>query len=243
MQQTRTEPRTLRQSPVRVFGLDISGNTINQTAWTVDISRHGVRLKGVNFRVKPGETIGLRNGSEKARYKVVWIGDPASPLQGQMGLFCLEASKYIWGADSVAGEAKATATGAAEHPVEAERERPPIGVAPPFGGHGNRRKGVRYRISGGAKIQEPGAGAAQWTMLHDISLGGCYVETSSPLRLGAHVDVTVHAGDVQIVAKGEVVVTDRLVGMGVHFTEMSPLNRQRLEQLVSELVQSGAMST
>ena len=243
MQQTRHEPRIARQLPVRVFGLDSSGNTVNQTAWTVDISRHGVRLKGTIFRVRPGETLGLRNGNEKARYKVIWIGDPASPLQGQMGLFCLEDGKYIWGADPEAGEARAPVPSATAAPVEAERPKPPLVPPAPFGGHGNRRKHARYRISGGAKVQEPGAGAGQWTMLHDISLGGCYVETTSPLRLGAHVEVTVHAGDVHIVTKGEVVVTDRMVGMGVRFTEMSPLNRQRREQLVSDLAHNGAMTT
>jgi hypothetical protein len=243
MQQTRTEPRIVRQLQVRVFGLDSSGNTINQTAWTVDISRHGVRLKGTNFRVKPGETIGLRSTNEKARYKVVWIGDPASPLQGQMGLFCLENGKYIWTADLEAGEAKAPVPAATAQPGEAERPKPPMVPPAPFSGPANRRKNVRYRISGGAKVQEPGAGAAQWTMLHDISLGGCYVETTSPLRLGARVEVTVHAGDVHIVTKGEVVVTDRMVGMGLRFTEMSPLNRQRLDQLVNELAQSRALTT
>jgi hypothetical protein len=231
MQQTRSEPRVWRESPVRVFGMDSTGHTINQTAWTVDISQRGVRLKGVNFRVKPGETIGLRNGTEKARYKVVWIGDPASPLQGQIGLLCLETGKYIWGADSVAGEAKATDKRAMAHAMPAEVPRPPIS---------NRRREARYRTTGGAKIQEPGAPAAQWAMLHDISLSGCYVETTNPLPPGAHVDVTVHTGDVQIAAKGEVTVVDRMVGMGLRFIQLSPVNRQRLEQLVDELVQSGA---
>jgi hypothetical protein len=233
MQQTRSEPRVWRESPVRVFGLDSTGNAINQTAWTVDVSRRGVRLKGVNFRVKAGETIGLRNGTEKARYKVVWIGDPASPLQGQIGLFCLETSKCIWEADAVAGEGKATATGPIGHAMPATEARPPITTA-------NRRREARYRTSGGAKIQEPGAPAAHWAMLHDISLSGCYVETTTPLRPGAPVEVMVHTGDVQITAKGEVTVVDRMVGMGVRFTQLSPQNRQRLEHLVDELVRSGA---
>ena len=237
MQQTRSEPRVWRESPVRVFGLDSSGHTINQTAWTVDISQRGVRLKGISFRVKPGETIGLRNGPEKARFKVVWIGDPASPLQGQIGLFCLETGKYIWGADSVAGEAKATDMGTM---APAKEARPPITTANPPGEPSNRRREVRYRTAGGAKVQAPGAPAAQWTMLHDISLGGCYVETTTPLQPGMPVEVTVHAGDVQIAAKGEVTVVDRMVGMGVRFTFLSPVNRQRLEHLVDELVQSGA---
>ena len=97
MQQTRSEPRTAREASVRIFGLDAVGHPINKMAWTVDISRRGVRLKGITFRVRPGETVGVRYGTEKARYKVVWIGDPATPLQGEMGLLCMESDRVIWG--------------------------------------------------------------------------------------------------------------------------------------------------
>jgi hypothetical protein len=113
-------------------------------------------------------------------------------------------------------------------------------MSPLKGGRCNRRQEARYRVEGGAKIQEPGALAGQWAMLHDISLGGCYVETTTPLRPGARVDAVVHVGEMQIAAKGEVTVAHRMVGMGVKFTDMTPLNRQRLESLVDELVRSGA---
>ena len=119
--------------------------------------------------------------------------------------------------------------------------RPPIGTArPSTARRNNRRKDARYCAGGGAKIQEMGSPAGQWTMIHDISVGGCYVETTTPLRPGAQVDAVVHVGDIQIVSRGEITVADRMVGMGVRFTDMTPLNRQRLESLIDQLIQSGA---
>ncbi len=239
MLQTRSEPRTSHESPVRVFGLDGAGKPINQTAWTLDISRHGARLKGLPAWSTPGEIIGIRHGTEKARYKVVWIGQTGTPTEGHVGVLCTETGKYIWGLSPPASEARAAA--AAMPAIQASSFKPPIGVSPLFGGgRNNRRKDARYMCTGGARIHEPGAPAGQWTTLHDISIGGCYVETTSPLRPGVLVDVVVHVGDVQLTAKGEITVAHRLVGMGVRFSDITPLNRQRLEILVDELVKSGA---
>jgi hypothetical protein len=240
MLQTRSEPRTSHQSAVRVFGMDSAGRPINQTGWTVDISQHGARLKGLPYWNAPGETIGVRCGAEKARFKVVWIGQPGTAQQGQVGLHCLEPGKFIWGISAPTTEARSIST-AAGIVQPGGVPRPPIGTALHVtGGRNNRRRDARYCATGGAKIQEMGSPAGQWTMIHDISIGGCYVETTTPLRPGAQVDAVVHIGDIQITSRGEITVADRMVGMGVRFTDMTPLNRQRLESLIDQLIQSGA---
>jgi len=239
MLQTRSEPRTSHESAVRVFGMDSAGRPINQTGWTVDISQHGARLKGMPYWSGPGETIGVRCGTEKARYKVVWIGKPATPQEGQVGLLCIDIGKFIWEVAEPATEARMA--GSAGMMQSGGVQRPPIGTAPHApGGRNNRRKDARYCASGGAKVQEMGSPAGQWTMIHDISLGGCYVETTTPLGPGAEVETVVHVGDIQIAARGEITVAHRMVGMGVRFTDMTPLNRQRLETLIDQLIQSGA---
>jgi PilZ domain-containing protein len=220
--------------------MDSAGRPINQTGWTVDISRHGARLKGLPFWSGPGETIGVRYGTEKARFKVVWIGKPGTPQEGQVGLFCLEPEKFTWAIKAPAAEARTMVASPGTLQPGAP-QRPPIGTAPPvFGGRNNRRKDARYCASGGAKIQEMGSPAGQWTMIHDISLGGCYVETTTTLHPGTEVDAVVHIGDIQVAARGEITMEDRMVGMGVRFTDMTALNRQRLESLIDKLIQSGA---
>jgi PilZ domain-containing protein len=239
MLQTRSEPRTSHESPVRVFGMDSAGRPINQTAWTVDVSRHGARLRGSPYWNGPGETIGVRCGTEKARFKVVWVGKPGTPQEGQVGLLCIEPEKFIWGISAPTTEARTMVASAGQ--IQTGGGRPPIGTAPPsLGGRNNRRRDARYCASGGAKVQEMGSPAGQWTMIHDISLGGCYVETTTPLRPGVQVEAVVHIGDIQVAARGEITVADRMVGMGVRFTDMTPLNRQRLEFLIDQLIQSGA---
>ena len=219
-------------SPVRVFGMSSDGHPVNASAWTVDVSHHGARLRGVTDWSNPGETIGIRYGSEKARYQVVWVGQPGTRDEGKMGVRCVEAAKYIWGIAHPASRSVAAATAT----MQAFR---PIGLSPAMGGN-NRRKATRYQASGGAKVQEVGAATAQWATLHDVSEGGCYVETTTPLRPTARLDVTLHIGDIQVSARGEVTVTHALVGMGVKFTQMSPLNRSRLDHVLMELDRLGA---
>jgi hypothetical protein len=219
--------------------MDAAGHPVNISAWTVDISRHGARVKGVKDWSTPGETIGVRHGTEKARFRIVWVGADGTPHQGQIGLLCVEAGKYIWGIS-----APEMASAAASQPGNTTGQfhfssqlRVPIGLANASGAN-NRRQAARYRANGGAKIQEIGARSGQWSTMHDLSLGGCYVETTAPLPSGSRVDMTIHINDIQITARGSVTVSHRLVGMGVKFDELSSLNRNRLEQVMAMLAET-----
>ena len=261
--QARSEPRQHQESPVRIFGMDDKGQAINLSAWTVDISHHGARIRGVTNWSTPGETIGVRHGAEKARYKIVWVGTNGAPTQGQIGLMCVETGKYIWGVAAPQASTSAAAANASgsirpgnissKFPA-LDDTRMPIGLipnAPPPqrvktgpGDSGsianNRRKDARYIAAGGVKITEIGAPAPQWATLHDLSLGGCYVETTAPLPPASRVEMVLHINEIQIAAKGMVTVQHKLVGMGVKFTELSPLNRTRLEQVMATLTETSS---
>ena len=233
MYQARTEPRASNSATVRIFGIGGNGQPDSHTAITIDTSRHGVRLTGVLCWEQPGETIGVTCGTEKARFRIVWVGKRGSKQQGEVGLLCVEHGKYIFG---IAPPSAETGVSHAARP----QQRPPLGLSPPTTGANNRRKDKRYRATGGVNVREQGAQAGQWAMLHDISGGGCYVETTTPLLPNARVDTMVHVGDIQMQARGYVTVSHRLVGMGMKFTEMSPLNRERLRQLIAILERTGA---
>jgi len=238
----RSEPRQNQESPIRIFGMDGSGRAVNLSAWTVDISLHGARVRGVNEWSQPGETIGVRHGMEKARFKIVWVGQDGTPHHGQIGLQCVEAGKYIWGVAApqvaaAAAPASCRMTGMFRLPYEA---RAPIGLLGATPSANNRRKDARYKASGGAKVQEIGATSPQWVTLHDLSLGGCYVETTAPLPPTSTVQMAIDINDIHITARGTVTVSHKLVGMGVRFTELSPLNRQRLEQVMATLMQTSS---
>jgi len=237
----RAEPRMAKQASVRIFGMDSKGNPINVPANTIDISRHGVRLGGVRNWDCPGETIGVRYGSEKARYRVVWVGLPNSPVDGQVGLYCVDKEKYIWGVNL---PTEAQIPQPSQVGPNARRLGTQAGFAPQIPHYQDRRrKDQRFVVQGGANIREVGKNVPQWTMLHDLSMGGCYVETTAPLPEQSRIDISIQVGDVRIDVRGAVVVKHPLVGMGIRFSEMSPLNRDRLRHLIGSLEHAESAST
>jgi len=71
----------------------------------------------------------------------------------------------------------------------------------------------------------------------DVSAGGMFVETSVPCETGARVDLRFHLNDGGpiVVAVAEVKYLVPKLGMGVEFLELSPADRQRLENYVAGL--------
>ncbi len=43
-----------------------------------------------------GQTIWLQRQNRRAKYKVMWIGEPGTSLAGQVGVESLEPSNVIW---------------------------------------------------------------------------------------------------------------------------------------------------
>src|SRR5690348_17479926 len=52
------------------------------SACTFDISEHGARVAGLQESFENGEVVILERGSKRAKYKVVWMGKPGTPLGG-----------------------------------------------------------------------------------------------------------------------------------------------------------------
>lgn len=228
--ETRREPRVQLSEMVRVFGLDNGGKPVNISAYTMDISHHGARLRDVNVWEQPGETVGVRRGMEKARFKIMWVGATGSPNAGQVGLACVDHGKFIWAvAPPNAQEIKPSTVG------EQRSHTGALALAGMISLRNNRRKHDRFRVEGTVKVGEIGATHSQWAVLNDISKGGCYVETTSPLLPTTKIEAVVHIGDVEIHARGHVTVSHRLVGMGLQFTEISSLNQDRLNHVIEAL--------
>lgn len=93
----RREPRVEKDLVVRVRGQDRYGNPFVQNVRTIDISRRGARLDGLGCLDRPGRIIEVQRGRQQARFRVAWIGQPGTPEASQVGIFCLEAGKYVWG--------------------------------------------------------------------------------------------------------------------------------------------------
>jgi len=80
--------------PVKVFA-NIKAADF-QTCCTYEISLTGVRLVAAHGIKEPGQVIVLQRHTRRARYKVIWIGEPNSPEAGQVGVECLEPNNVIW---------------------------------------------------------------------------------------------------------------------------------------------------
>jgi CheY-like chemotaxis protein len=57
-----------------------------QATHFVDVSHRGARVGGVSFHLKPGEVVNLVSDGCDARFLVIWVGEPGSPQEGQIGL-------------------------------------------------------------------------------------------------------------------------------------------------------------
>jgi hypothetical protein len=91
---TRQEKRIHLAVPVKVFP-DIA-SIESQNCCTYEISTHGARLVAPAGIKKVGQTIWLQRQNRRARYKVIWIGEPGTSQASQVGVETLEPANVIW---------------------------------------------------------------------------------------------------------------------------------------------------
>ena len=78
--------------------------------------------------------------------------------------------------------------------------------------------------------------------LTDLSLGGCYLEISSPFPASSRVTLSMRAGEVEVQVQGIVRVMHPDQGMGVEFTQNTPEHRSALEKFVRVLTENRSLS-
>jgi CheY-like chemotaxis protein len=77
--------------------------------------------------------------------------------------------------------------------------------------------------------------------LSDLSLGGCYLETSSPFPVRARVELSMRVGELKVHASGIVQVMHPDIGMGVIFTQKTVEQRDRVEHFIQALMNSNGV--
>jgi c-di-GMP-binding flagellar brake protein YcgR len=75
--------------------------------------------------------------------------------------------------------------------------------------------------------------------LTDLSLGGCYLTTSSPFPRGTRVILSIKTGDLEIHAGGVVLVAHPEFGMGVEFLQTTTEQRDHVHQMITTLRDNG----
>jgi c-di-GMP-binding flagellar brake protein YcgR len=71
--------------------------------------------------------------------------------------------------------------------------------------------------------------------LTDLSLGGCYLEISSPFPASSRVALSMRAGGMEVRAQGIVRIMHPYKGMGIEFTQTTPEHRAAVEKFLGVL--------
>ena len=209
----RREPRKEIRVPVRIFGTDAAGQIFSEKVFTVNVSRHGVELNGVKAQPNVSEVIGLTYGQNKGHFRVMWVGQVGSPKLGHLGLLSLSPEKPFWDF-SLPGP---TVDGVARDAHD-RRAYPRIKCANSVESHlKNQEAPIRARTG-------------------DMSLGGCFIEMSSPLPRGTEIRVGIWVNDVKLWAQGKVITSMPGYGIGVQFTEMAEHERAQLQRFLDSMV-------
>jgi hypothetical protein len=78
--------------------------------------------------------------------------------------------------------------------------------------------------------------------LTDLSLGGCYLDISSPFPASSRVTLSMRAATVEVRAQGVVRIMHPDKGMGVEFTQTTPEHRAAVEKFLGVLNENRALS-
>ena len=215
----RRQKRVRVALPVRTWISDRSGKAVLHTACTLDVTPTGARLTGVRAQAEMGGILTLERGRSKARFRIIWVGEPGTPHEGHLGIDCLDAGKWTW---DVALPAGAGDDGSFE-PVRVgvdERRKPP----------------PRYSCKGMVELQRETADAESVRgHLRDINQLGCFVRVSPPPSLHTRLRLLVMAEGAGVRAHGVVHRVDGASGVFIQFTEIHREDKPSLEQLIARL--------
>jgi hypothetical protein len=144
-----------------------------------------------------------------------------------------------------ANAAHASATSAKSKPILTPQPVPtPVSETPPFEPNlfsqnwgSDRRRHPRLKCFVAVEIRVDDASTPLWGNLSNTSVGGCLVETATPVPPGAKVEVGLWVANGKIWVKGFalngiVQRSGRTAGMRVRFDALTPVERDSLRQFL-----------
>jgi hypothetical protein len=213
----RREPRVDKAVPVRIFGTDANGQIFSEKLTTLNVSRHGAELGGVQAQLKMGEIIGLTYGANKVHFRIMWVGSPGSPKQGRIGLLNLSPEKTLWDFALPGPGSDGTATASTRDPHD-------------------RRAHPRFKTVNSVEIHPEGEEAPIRARTADLSIGGCFIEMPNPLTKGTQIRIGIWVNDVKLWASGRVVTSTPGFGIGVQFIDISEQDKAQLKRFLESTI-------
>jgi hypothetical protein len=104
----------------------------------------------------------------------------------------------------------------------------------------DQRRYPRYRCEGIAEMTRPGDKFAVRAPLTDVSAGGFYVETMTPLPEGTELQISLEIGRVELYGHGVVETCHPAIGNGVAFTKITPQNEKALQSVIDRITSADA---
>ena len=207
----RREKRVAAVFPIRLWGMDARGRPFIEVSRTVNISRSGVLLGDVPAKRSVGDIVGLTYGNKKHRFRVVWTGKAGTSEAANVGLQSLDSGKWIWDlklpADSV-----------------------DIYSRPP---EHEKRLLARVGCFLSTEVWWENSGQKVLAFITNLSVGGCYVTTNSPLPLKTEVRIALWLDDqTKTWSDGIVISSHPDTGMGIKFLGLSRHNREAVERCI-----------
>jgi hypothetical protein len=219
---------------VTISGLDPGGNRFTQSASTIEIGANGLRLRSVRCLHQPGQAVHVDYRGRHASYRVSWIGAPGTCWESMVGLEIVEGDRLIFadhllaipssiGAETDSFKSAQQASVCPDHGAAERRDQE------------ERRRHPRCSCAGGARIWENGMEHAVAARLNEISMGGCYLEIMSPMRIGTALRMELEIGGRTLHVEGIVRTSHPMMGMGIEFTRMKAVEAEKLHRMVGEL--------
>jgi hypothetical protein len=103
-----------------------------------------------------------------------------------------------------------------------------------------KRSHIRYACDGGVEVRPEGSTGGFWGTLTDISLGGCYVQTFSPLAVGTQLTMRVQTKMTEFRCSGSVQASHPGVGMGIIFGDFEQGQKELMDALIKLLAVEAA---
>jgi hypothetical protein len=222
--EVETQPERLNKRiqlalPVRITQWDTENRPSLAMACTYDISPLGAKVTGLQ-NAKIGEIIAVERGRMgKFFCRIVWIGEPNSPLHGQVGIEAVELNRTMW-------EAELRDMGEIFEPVHTHKA-----MRASFTAEQTRRGAPRFEIQGVAEIRQRNSQAG----VKNLSEMGCLLLTSNPLPAGSDLNLTLQVAQYDLTVKGAVRHALPHTSMGVEFSEIRKGDRQVLRFLLNRL--------
>jgi hypothetical protein len=101
-----------------------------------------------------------------------------------------------------------------------------------------RRRAPRYQLIAEAEIIEPRSRHHYKARTSDVSLVGCFMNTSNSLPAGTRIQVRVTHRDHTFTANGKVARSEPAMGIGISFDEIKVDQRVLLQQWLVDLGRS-----